>query len=363
MITKTMIPEIKDIIIDPRFKVNYASFYLYGISKLIGENKLHYHCLDDILIETDKDSRIGFAMKIITESDEKRVYIDYGDWDEVNEKYYSWCDVYAKINVSQQDVTLKKLLIIGPSFGVKLWNPIKCVYMGFKHYWHIKKTCDTTFKRSMLQYIKDYGYLFIRRKSYSHYHRFAQEEKKGYVFSFNTLWYGDEADNTTNRLRGDFMLCAKQLMPQFDGGFYYIVASNVLEEWPPYIKYLEEYGDIIHKSRISMNEYDKRIRKSWFVFNTPSVARCHGWKLAEYLCEGKAIISTQLTNVMPVNFENDVHYIEANTKTEMSEAIVRLRDDEKLVQQLKQNAFNYFNQNLAPEVVVKRIINCAGIMI
>ena len=115
--------------------------------------------------------------------------------------------------------------------------------------------------------------------------------------------------------------------------------------------------------RISMRQYDKCNRKSWFVFNTPSVGGCHGWKLAEFLACGKAIISSRLLNLMPEGFENGVHYLEANTKEEMADAIVRLRDDKELVQSLKQNAYNFFTENLTPEVVMKKIFSKANLTI
>ena len=324
---------------------------------LLGSSILKFRCLTDIDIETDRQSRVGFAMMVTTSKESKRVYIDYGDWSEVNEAYYEWADVYAKANVLPKDASRSKILVVGPSFGVKLWNPAKCLLMGVKNYHEIKKSCGTSYKRSLKQYVMDYGYMFMRRKRYEYYHRFTDEEQLDYCFSFNTLWYDQLSYDTTNKLRGDFMRQAQKLMNRFEGGFIYLDGSGVLKEFPKYKEYLQEYGDLIYKKRLSMREYDKRNRKSCFVFNTPSVAGCHGWKLVEYLCEGKAIISTRLTNLMPQDFENGTHYIEANTPEEMADAIVKLRDNGDLVQQLKQNAFQYFNEVLAPEVVMKRIFN------
>jgi len=350
------------IIIDPRFKINYASYYIYGIKELVGYGKLSFRPIAGINIETDRECRIGFALKVITDDSEKNIYIDYGDWNMVYEKYYKWADVYAKINVRKDDLTLKKLLVIGPSFGIKLWNPIKCFFQGFKNYLLIKRS-DNNFERPFSQYIKDYGYMFLRRRDFKYYFRFTQEEEKGYFFSFNTLWYGDLSHNTTNKLRGEFMRECQKLMETFDGGFYYIDSQVVLDEFPKYVLYLKEYEDLIAKRRLSMDEYDKRTRKSWFVFNTPSVGGCHGWKLAEFLCEGKAIISTAFHNEMPKDFIDGVHYLKVETREEMAEAIIKLREDEFLLNQLKQNAFQYFNDNLMPIIVIQRIFNRIGLQI
>ena len=110
-----------------------------------------------------------------------------------------------------------------------------------------------------------------------------------------------------------------------------------------------------------MNEYDKRNRRSWFVFSTPSVIGCHGWKLGEFLCEGKAIVSTPLNNVMPGSFENGVHYLEVLSPDDMEKAIVRLRDDVDLMQRLKRNAWDYYNTWVSPEASVLNVLKKVGV--
>ena len=95
---------IKKIIIDPRFKINYASYYIYGLKEMVGYGKLSFRPIAGINIETDRECRIGFALKVITDDSEKNIYIDYGDWNIVHEKYYKWADVYAKINVRKDDL-------------------------------------------------------------------------------------------------------------------------------------------------------------------------------------------------------------------------------------------------------------------
>lgn len=352
---------IKSIVVDPRFKVNYAAYYLYGIKSLLKRLSIRFRCIKGLEIETDKDTRVGFAMEITTTRSLKRIYIDYGDWNEIEEKYYDWADVYAKINVRPEDASREKLVVIGPSFGIRLWNPIKCMLVGIQNYRRINRTCGSVFKRDFKHYIVDYGFMFLRRRSYKRYHRFSIEEEPGYLFSFSTLWYGKFAHESINKLRGEFMREGIRLMPRFEGGFFYNNKAGVVKEFPKYVEYLQDYSDLISMKRISMWQYDKRNRKSWFVFNTPSVGGCHGWKLAEFLCEGKAIISSHMLNLMPGDFINGMHYIEANTPDEMANAIVQLRDNYHLVQTLKKNAFQYFNDNLAPEVVMRRVFDCAGI--
>ena len=352
-----MVSRIKKIIIDPRCRINYTSYYIEGLRSLFGSSIIEFGCIPEIGDAAGSD----MAVKVVTVDDEKRIFFDCLDGNSINEAMYKWADSYGKVNLLPDDSHRDKIVSMGPSFAVSLWNPISTIYRGFKYYLIIRCEKGGKFKRSLKSFMHDYLYMIFRRKKYSYYHRFTEEEQKGYFFSLNTLWWGGLSINTTNRHRGDFMRLCKQFMDTFEGGFYYVAVAE--KESKEYANNLQTLKGMIYKKRLSMSEYDKRNRKSWFVFNTPSVIGCHGWKLGENLCEGKAIVSTPLNNMMPGNFENGVHYIEVKSPLEMEEAIVRLRDDADLVEQLKRNAFNYFNQWVSPEASVKRVLAKAGIII
>lgn len=346
---------ISRITIDPRCRINYASFYIEGLRALFGASAIEFRCITE-LAEAPSNC---MAVTVGTDNAVKRIIFDYWDGDSINENLYEWCDVYGKINLRPEDAQREKIMPLGPNFGISLWNPVKTLMMGVKNHKAIQSACGDRFRQPLRAFIRDYAYMFIRRKSHSYYHRFTEEEQDGYVFSLSTLWWGDLSINTTNRYRGEFMRLCKELMETFEGGFFYVKTAE--RESTAYSKYLQEYHDIIYKRRISMSEYDKRNRRSLFVFNTPSVNGCLGWKLGEYLCEGKAIISTPPNHVMPGEFINGVHYLEVNTEQEMREAILRLRNDKRLLMQLKQNAFDYYNNWVSPEVAVRRVLSRAGV--
>lgn len=343
------------VIIDPRCRINYASFHIEGLRRLCGAGALEFSCLSDIKGEPSN----GMAVRVVTSTGERNVFFDCWDGDGINEDMYRWADAYGKVNLRPEDAAREKIVALGPDFGISLWNPVTTMWMALKNYRAIKSTGGGASKLSFKAFVRDYAYMFVRRKRYSYYYRFSTEEQRGYFFSLSTLWWGDLSFNTTNKYRGDFMRLCKEHMDTFDGGFFYVDEAE--KESAEYPRYLQEFADMIYKHRLSMSEYDKRNRRSWFVFSTPSVIGCHGWKLGEYLCEGKAIVSTPLNNVMPGNFENGVHYIEVTDGQEMADAIVRLRDDEELVQRLKRNAFEYYNEWVAPEAGARHVLAKAGI--
>jgi len=352
-----MTSDIRKIIIDPRCRINYSSFYVEGLRSLFGAGVIEFRCIEDLGAAPSN----GMAAKVIADGAEKRLFFDCWDGDSINEDMYRWADAYGKVNLRHDDARRDKVVPMGPNFGISLWNPVTTIMKGMEHYRTIKRHYGDSFKQPLKSFIRDYAYMFIRRKRYGYYHRFTDEEQRGYFFSLSTLWWGDLSINTTNRYRGDFMRLCKQHMDAFEGGFYYVPTAE--KESDVYSRYLDEYGDMIYKSRLSMTKYDKRNRRSWFVFSTPSVIGCHGWKLGEYLCEGKAIVSTPLNNVMPGNFESGVHYLEVNSIQEMEDAIIRLRDDAELVARLKRNGYDYFNEWVSPEASVRHVLARAGIVI
>jgi glycosyltransferase involved in cell wall biosynthesis len=75
---------------------------------------------------------------------------------------------------------------------------------------------------------------------------------------------------------------------------------------------------------------------------------------------GKAIISTPLTREMPgdglVHGEN-VHFVKS--EEEIYDAVVKINTDASYRRKLEQGARRYYEEWLAPEVVVRRLIKRA----
>ena len=141
-----------------------------------------------------------------------------------------------------------------------------------------------------------------------------------------------------------------------EGGLVYLKNSG--GELKNYAKYKTKYKDFLIEKRISPDEYIKKTKRSLCVFNAPSVGLCHGWKLAEYLCMGKAIISMPLTREMPgeglVHGKN-VHFV--TSTEEIYDAVIRIKNDTTYRVKLEKGARDYYEKWLAPEMVVKRLIS------
>lgn len=344
-----------EIIIDPRLKYNYASWYLLGLERLFGHDAISYDIapFKNIAYRSMADYNSGFAFIVRDVRYEKRIFIDTEDVAKIFEDRYEWSDVYGMVNPTKKQIEeYNKLMAMGPEYGVTLYNVFKTITHCMGNYYKGKKYT----KIPLTVYLRDYLYTNIRRRTLRDYEK-EESIRPMYIFHASTLWYNQFAATDTNMYRGEFLKACKKAGLEIEGGLFYVHGESVLKEMPDYPKYKEIYKDFIYDKRLSMDDYIQKTKQSVCVFNTPSVCECHGWKLAEYLCMGKAIISTPLTREMPgeglIHGEN-VHFV--NSPEDIYEAVVKINSDEAYRQKLENGARAYYEKWLAPEVVVKRLV-------
>lgn len=345
-------------IVDPRIRYNYATWYIYGMTKVWGKHAVVYDVTPFISIHYDDFMQYVSGMPVLMIADDgkqQNVFIDYGDYETIFSDRYEWADSYLKVNVTEQQLQkFNKVRAIGPGFGIQLENPFAALWKGLQNYLKSRKYTSIPMWRMMA----DYAYSFVRRCDIKQYQpNFRYEVRKDYVFHASTLWVKPYMDRTTNAARGAFLNICKALGMKVDGGLFFI-SKNSYEEMPEYPKYLEKYKSWIVTSRFSPRKYIDGTKASLCVFNTPSVGMCHGWKLAEYLCMGKAIISTPLTRVMPgegLEHGKNVHFVKS--PKELREAIVKLRDDDAYRYNIERNARDYYERYLKPEAIALCLVS------
>lgn len=328
--------------IDPRLRMSYASYYIKGLIQFFGKKNVDFNLnVPDSLFNSHQDYNKGFVFL----HNQYKVFVDFDDSSTVSTKHYEWCDLYAKINVYQEDLNrFEKLKPIGPSFGINILD-LSSLMILLKVYLAPHRPV------SMMHYIKDYVFLMVRRKRLSQYIGSCSEPD--YVFSISTLWYDRLTAETTNRLRGNFLNICQRIFKTSEGGFFYINSEQVTKEFPEYPQYKIQYRDFLYNKRLSPNKYIEKTKKSCLVFNTPSVQGCLGWKLGEYFAMGKAIISSSINHIMPQNPEGAILFIK--NEAEMEAAVIRLKNDQNLRGALEDNASVYFQAFLSPEAVIQSI--------
>ena len=242
---------MKQIVIDPRLKYNYASWYLLGIKRLLRGWKITYEIgpFKDIKYEDTADYNSGFAFIIRSKEREKKVFVDTEDVAKIFEDRYEWCDVYGMVNPTIEQVTeYDKLIAIGPEFGVTLGSRFSTIIRCLRLFLKGRKYSSISFKG----YLRDYLYTNIRRRPIEAY-ECETKVHHNYIFHASTLWYNKFAATDTNMYRGEFLKACKKAGINIEGGLFYVNSDSVLQEMPDYPKYKEEYKDFIYESRLSLS--------------------------------------------------------------------------------------------------------------
>lgn len=333
------------ILVDPRIRFNYATYYIKGVEDGMGEKALFStEPFQSLRYEKWYEYFSGVPMIV----DGKKVFIDYCDYDFIVEDRYEWCDIYAKVNCTEEQLKEQtKLMAIGPGFGIQLYSPSKTLWKGLRNY----HTCKGKMSISFREFIGNYGYSFIRRRNIEHYEHEGIKVNKNYVFHASILWNKKLQDQTTNAQRAVFLKICRELGLQVDGGLVYLKKSG--GELKNYAKYKTKYKDFLIKERINPDEYIEKTKRSLCVFNAPSVGMCHGWKLAEYLCMGKAIISVPLTRALPAPIEA-LRIV--NNPIELKEAVEEIRSNDALRKDMERASREYYEKWLAPKAVMKQVL-------
>lgn len=294
------------------------------------------------------------AFVVVDKETTRKVIIDHRDQSDVIEDAICWSDIYAKINMdatTRQHPFADKLVNIPPSFAIRIWNPVELLF-------HLS---DNFLKAKIIKHFKDKNihlrpplwirnYLtLIKRRTLSQYSIQNQPEDDNYVFFVSTLWLDQ---NYTNTGRYHYVLaCSQNPDINFEGGFFINEKMWTNIPVPDYIPH-----KLLYYKFLSNKTYLKNIQKSLFVFNTPAVHKCHGWKLGEFLCMGKAIISTPLINDIPVPLEHGKNIYFVNGEQDIENAVTCLLKNKDFRHHLEQNAKMYYDNYASPAKVIENII-------
>ncbi|HEX9979684.1 MAG TPA: hypothetical protein VGB50_03870 [Flavobacterium sp.] len=287
-----------------------------------------------------------FAFVSIEQNKITRFVVDYCDPDDISQEAYDWCDVYAKINFNkEQETQHAKLVVIPPSFGIKMWNLPQTLYYCAANL--LASSFSVPTKKRI--FIKDYWQTYRREKL----EKFLSPEKNNtnaYIFLTATLWTADEYADNTNHLRKYFIDTCRQLNEvEFEGGLY------ATPEHPKF----DEFKSVAIPKQYALKKFIRKNKLSAISFNTPAVHNCHGWKLAEYMAMGKAIISTKLSYDFPNPLIHGINIHFIASQNEMRDAVIHLLRDNIYRKTLEKNAQKYFLENMTPSKVLTAIINKA----
>lgn len=309
--------------------------YILGLRSVFGPSRVHYGAG----VAPDFEGRLSF---VTSGPPVRRIVICAEDSADIHMDALRWCDLYAKVNVDPSRVPAEsamKIIPIGPSLGIRIHSLFPTVY-------HAVRSFDAHCPNAR-EHFANYYRQFACRLEERRY--VPGKSDKGYVYFSGTIWKNDTA---TNEARALFIMACKAIPSlRFEGGFR-----------PRHKNDVPGYEHLTVPTPRDHARYVRLTQASAVVFNTPAVLRCHGWKLAEFLALGKAIISTPLERLLPAPLVHgqQIHYVDGRSMDSMKSAIELICQDDAYRQRLEQGARQYYLDYLQPATVISRILAAAG---
>ena len=314
-------------LVHPLFSPRYYRYYWEGLESVYGR--------------TPKLSRKGFpelndpkdGLAVILPSG-LRLFVAANDFAVVEPDIVDWADVVGQVNVDPAITYSPKVLPIGPSFGLPWSSRASLTKLV------VQSGLKTSLRRIPAM-IRDYLRAHDERAPLSAYAPTGSTEDR--VFFLASYWREAEHANE-RRLR---YLRAVQSRPslKLSGGFW---SEGGLPR---------EFHDFRLDEPMGHRDYLRSTKDSVFVFNTPAVHDCLGWKLGEFLALGKAIISTPLGRTMPGDFRHGEHlHIVEDTGASILAAVQLLHEDRHYRRHLEESGRRYWDRTLRPEAVIQRMV-------
>lgn len=344
------------VFIDPSSQIYYASFYIKGLYDVFGKKNVSFssHYFKNLRRNEGRNAYdVYFAFVVINNDKISKFVIDFADdASDINRSAYKWADYYAKVNINKsfrlyyaydKTVDYDKIIQLPPYFGIKIWNLSETIYHCLVNY--IKSYNNKCV--GLYSYIKDYVMQYIHRSDLKFYENSANDVIDNYVFFASNLWNIDGCNNTTNIIREKFVkACIDNNKINFEGGF--IIPQN-----HPLTEEFKKYS--INK-RYPIHTYLNKIKRSVLAFNTPAVHYCHGWKLGEFFCLGKVIISTSFSNQIPEGIIDKKNILFVDSEN-IGEVINKIFDNDEYKHYLRKNAKEYWKNYACPQSVIKKLTN------
>lgn len=320
----------------PGFDTLYCAYYILGVGRYTG----HPAAFSATPFANADTPSPPHSLPLVVNG--RRIFIDAGDGPRLSEPWLNWCDAYGKINadLAQYSASQRaKIVPIGPSFGIRVWNITSTVFHLLANYAACRQ--HTASKR---EFIANYLRQYWHRLPLSCYRpQIIRTDIPAYVFFAGTAW---AREAQTNAFRLSFIKACKGLpWLHFEGGFAPRIDRS---QYSP--------AEYIMAQRYSLRQYLRRTHRSTVVFNTPAVVGCHGWKLGEFLAMGKAIISTPLQrDLLPALVHGEhIHYVDGS-EGGIATAVAAICQNDAYRQKLELGARSYYSAFLAPERIIARL--------
>lgn len=270
---------------------------------------------------------------------EYRLAIDHSNLHVIDTASLKWCHIYGKVNLRPEDSSIAKVVPIGPLAAIRFQPALSML-------WHA--AANACLARHRIKDLRRFlsGYRgSLKRPRLSDLQ--PATALPDYVFFASSQW---KKEAEANEARARFIRACRAIPGiRFEGGFAPRSKGD-----------MDAYRELEMTGRLSTGDYLEKMRRSAIAFNTPSVAGCNGWKYCELLMMGKALLTPPLVRVMPGQWEAGRHYHLCNAEgNDLPAQVSTLLQQPAYRQSLERNGREYFEKELAAEVVVQKLLKHA----
>jgi hypothetical protein len=315
-------------------------YYLYFIKGLAELNvQLRYAPLIDQSLE-DRLAQGGFAkdyliLSVQKAGKERMIVIGADDKTDISADLYDLADLYGKTNTSVELMNSHGIVPLGPTFGVRYADG------------HILRMAAADVIRGDYDKWK----LVLKRNPLESYYELR--ENSGEVDRIFYLNYPWKKHSGLTNFRLSIIQLLKKLEAKgditFEGGFS-----------KRRFGYHEGLKDLSANKLYSHKKYLQALVKSKVAINTPAVHSCLGWKLGEFLALGRCTLSFPISNVMPFEFKQGVHYHQVDELDGLEAELAYLTSNRTYVEGIQRNAKAYFDTYVRPVSVMGRLLDQLG---
>lgn len=281
----------------------------------------------------------------------KRLYFDFHDSQEIDEDGLRGCDFYFKRSLSlaaAEDPAMAKVFPTGLHYNVE-----SAGFDRFAARRHLQLGAG------LGRFREFWRHLPVGRRTSLSSRRFeaAPQDLPPKVLFMTRLWDPDDNSERTPEKRAHFMQlnetranCVRRLRAALGDDFFGGVADTPLARrlCPDA---LVRSGDDVAKWR-----YIRLVQEHPICITTTGLHGSIGWKLAEYVAMGRAMISERLENVVPGGFADGTHYLSFATVDECMAQVERLIREPRLRQTLMDSCRHYYQDHLRPDRLVWRAL-------
>lgn len=276
----------------------------------------------------------------------KRLYFDFHDSHEIDESGLRHSDFYFKRSLSLAslgDPTLARVFPTGLHYNVE-----SAGFDRFAAWRHLRMGSG------LGRFREFWRHLPVGRRTSLSSKRFevGVQDIPPKVLFMTRLWDPDDNLERTPEKRAHFMYinetranCVRNLRHALGKAFFGGVADTPLAR-----KLCPDI--LIHSGDVAKWRYINFVQNHPICITTTGLHGSIGWKMAEYVAMGRAIISERLENVVPGGFCEGVHYLSFATVDECTAQAEKLIREVSLRNSLMGSCRQYYKEHLRPDRLV-----------